>query len=249
MWVLVRDFLVNMAASAAGEISSPTGMTLYVVALCCTIYAIINWHRKRKAQDKRGMDSWYFIAFSGVVAAAAIGVTAYGVGLRKSSPESVTHIQRGEFLKNLSLVFEGGGSDKLLFLTGTYVGPSEPRRVVIDVAGDTLSVGILTPRRTIPIDTISSKVRNEPVKVQLISKHDAGTHRFYWGTSPDTNLSNYVTRGPSKVRVSIIAPNEISQDYYFVLVMASPQQGSDTFFFLGGNDLNFPTEWEKENAK
>ena len=33
MWAIVRDLLVNMAASVVGELSSPSGMMSYLVVL------------------------------------------------------------------------------------------------------------------------------------------------------------------------------------------------------------------------
>jgi hypothetical protein len=58
MWILARDFLVNLAASAVSELSSPSGMMGYLIALGFLVYAVVSWHRKRAAEGKRGMDSW-----------------------------------------------------------------------------------------------------------------------------------------------------------------------------------------------
>jgi hypothetical protein len=85
MWILVRDFLVNLAAGAVGELSSPSGgMTSYLIALGFLAFGVVGWHRKRISVGKRGMDSWYFIALAVVVAIGAIGAAAYGIGLRSS---------------------------------------------------------------------------------------------------------------------------------------------------------------------
>lgn len=85
MWIVLREFLVNLGASAIGELSSPSGMMGYVVALGLLVFAIVGWHSKRVAAGKRGVDSWYFIALSVVVAIVAVGGAAYGVGLRSAA--------------------------------------------------------------------------------------------------------------------------------------------------------------------
>jgi hypothetical protein len=84
-WTVARDFLVNLAAGAVGELSSPSGMIGYLIGLGVLVYGAIGWHRKRTAEGKRGMDSWYFIALSFVIAGIAIGGGAYGIGLRSAA--------------------------------------------------------------------------------------------------------------------------------------------------------------------
>lgn len=81
---VARDFLVNLAAGLVGDLSSPSAMLGYLLTIGFVIYAIIGWHRRRIAGGKRGVDSWYFIALSLVVAGVAIGGAAYGIGLRSS---------------------------------------------------------------------------------------------------------------------------------------------------------------------
>jgi hypothetical protein len=102
MWVLFREFLVNLGASAIGELSSPSGMMSYAVVLGFMILAVVSWHQKRVAKDKRGMDSWYFIALSSTVAVVAIFAAAYGVGLRASKPLEVP----GQSLQQQPLAFQ-----------------------------------------------------------------------------------------------------------------------------------------------
>lgn len=81
----VREFFLNLAANVAAAALSPADMIGYLIALGFVLVWIANWHRKRLAAGKRGMDSWYFIALSLVVAVVAIGGAAYGVGLRSAS--------------------------------------------------------------------------------------------------------------------------------------------------------------------
>ena len=67
------------------------------------MYGIVGWHRRRVAQGRRGVHSWYFIALSCVVAVLAVGGAAYGIGLRSSvveaKPEKQPETTKGERLK------------------------------------------------------------------------------------------------------------------------------------------------------
>jgi hypothetical protein len=92
MLTLARDFLVNMAAGVVGELSSPSGMMGYLVGLGFIIYGVIGWHRKRIAGGKRGVDSWYFIAFAFLVAVIAVGGAAFGIGLRSTAPSHIAEV-------------------------------------------------------------------------------------------------------------------------------------------------------------
>jgi hypothetical protein len=110
MWVLFREFLVNLGASAIGELSSPSGMMGYLVALGFMVLAVVGWHSRRKAVGKRGVDSWYFIALSLVVAMVAIGVAAYGVGLRAGNKDKDSPSPTQGNDTHLSLKFGPAGS-------------------------------------------------------------------------------------------------------------------------------------------
>jgi hypothetical protein len=80
----IRDFLINLAADIAASALSPTDMIGYFVALVFVVGWTISWHRKRIVGGKRGVDSWYFIALSLIVAIVAVRTAAYGIGLRSS---------------------------------------------------------------------------------------------------------------------------------------------------------------------
>jgi hypothetical protein len=84
----VREFFLNLAANVAAAALSPADMIGYLIALAFVLVWLGSWHRKRIAGRKRGVDSWYFIAFAFIVAVVAIGGAAYGIGLR-SAPHSV----------------------------------------------------------------------------------------------------------------------------------------------------------------
>jgi hypothetical protein len=86
VYAVFRELLVNLAASVVADLSSPTGMIGYVFGIGLIAYWTIGWHRKQIPQGKRGVDSWYFIALSFLVATVAIGAGAYGLGLR-SAPQ------------------------------------------------------------------------------------------------------------------------------------------------------------------
>ena len=85
MLAVFREMLVNLAASAVSDLSSPTGMLGYLVGLGCIIYVMIAWHRRMMAKGKRGMGSWYFIVSALIVAGIAIAAAGYGIGLRHAT--------------------------------------------------------------------------------------------------------------------------------------------------------------------
>lgn len=85
MWIVFREFLVNLGAGVIGELSSPSGMMGYLVAVGFVIVAIVGWHSRRSAAGRRGVDSWYFIALAGLVAAIAIFSAGYGIALRSTT--------------------------------------------------------------------------------------------------------------------------------------------------------------------
>src|SRR5450755_2181321 len=97
-----REFLVNVAANiAAAQVAEMIG---WLVGIGCVLAWLVQWDRKRRAKEKRGMDSWYFISLSLLVAVVAMGGAAYGIGLRTASikvaaekPKEViaTHIDFG----------------------------------------------------------------------------------------------------------------------------------------------------------
>jgi hypothetical protein len=89
MWIVFREFLVNLGASAISELSSPSGMMGYLVALGFSVVAVVGWHSRRVVSGKRGVDSWYFIALAAVVAIIAIAGAAYGIGLRSAIASAV----------------------------------------------------------------------------------------------------------------------------------------------------------------
>jgi hypothetical protein len=89
MWIVFREFLVNLGASAISELSSPSGMMGFLVALGFIVVAVVGWHSRRVASGKRGVDSWYFIALAAVVAMIAIAGAAYGIGLRSGVAPAV----------------------------------------------------------------------------------------------------------------------------------------------------------------
>jgi hypothetical protein len=84
-WNISHDFVLGVLASMAASIIGPYDMIGFSVAAIFAFVGIVRWHRARVKEGKRGMDSWYFIALSGMVAVGAIGATAYGVGLRTAT--------------------------------------------------------------------------------------------------------------------------------------------------------------------
>jgi hypothetical protein len=80
----IKEFLISVAANIAAANISGSDMIGYLIVFICIVGWIIGWHRRRMVTGKRGMDSWYFIALSFLVAAAAVGSGAYGIGLRSA---------------------------------------------------------------------------------------------------------------------------------------------------------------------
>jgi hypothetical protein len=90
----IKEFLVSVAANIAAANISGSELIGYLLGYAALMAWVISWHRKRIAVGKRGMDSWYFVALSSMVAVSAIAAAAYGIGLRStaaaSSPNSTT---------------------------------------------------------------------------------------------------------------------------------------------------------------
>ena len=89
MLAVFRDLLVNLAATVIGDAASPSGMIGFVITMGAIIYITVMWHRRQREKENRGMDSWYFIVPSLVVAMVAVAAAFYGIGLR-SKFESLT---------------------------------------------------------------------------------------------------------------------------------------------------------------
>lgn len=75
----IHSVAANIAATGVGSLADMIGFALLVVA---ALTWGTSWHRKRITEGRRGMDSWYFIALAGGIAAIAIFGAAYGIGLR-----------------------------------------------------------------------------------------------------------------------------------------------------------------------
>jgi hypothetical protein len=84
-WNLAHDFVLGVLASITATLVGPYDMIGFSVAAIFACIGIVRWHRVRLKEGKRGMDSWYFIALSFLVAALAIGAATYGIGLRSAS--------------------------------------------------------------------------------------------------------------------------------------------------------------------
>lgn len=80
----VREFFINLAADMAAAALSPADMIGYLIALMFAVGWIANWHHKRAASGRSGVDSWYFIALALIIAAVSIAGASYGLGLRTS---------------------------------------------------------------------------------------------------------------------------------------------------------------------
>lgn len=108
MLAIFREMLVNLAASAVSEVSSPAGMLGYLLGIGFVVYGVIVWHRKRVAQGKRGVDSGYFISLALVIAVIAFGAGAYGIGLRSGNPAVASPAHDSD--THLTLKFGGPNS-------------------------------------------------------------------------------------------------------------------------------------------
>jgi hypothetical protein len=113
----VREFFLNLAANVAAAALSPADMIGYLIAVCFVLVWIVSWHRKRTAGGKRGLDSWYFIALSFLIAVIAVGGAAYGIGLRSVGVKQPA-TNSSSLIKDVRIDWVSDGS---IWLTGTYV--------------------------------------------------------------------------------------------------------------------------------
>lgn len=86
---VAREVLVNLTAGAVGELG---GMISYIASLGLAVWLIISWHRKRRAEGKRAVDSWYFISASLLVALLSVGAAAYGLALRSVPIDVISNV-------------------------------------------------------------------------------------------------------------------------------------------------------------
>jgi hypothetical protein len=98
-WNVAHDFVLGVLASTTASLIGPYDAIGFSLAAIFAFIGIVRWQRARIKEGKRGMDSWYFIVLSLVVAVTAAGAAAYGVGLRSSSlsPSSAATAQKKYF--------------------------------------------------------------------------------------------------------------------------------------------------------
>jgi hypothetical protein len=129
MLVWLRDFGLNVLANIAANTASPIDMIGYAVALAFGLIWLVRWHRKRIAEGKRGMDTWYVISSAGIVTCIAIAIGAYGVGLRsvKQStfptwPETYKpEVVNGKTFRNQEVFLDGKSYTNCTFENVTFV--------------------------------------------------------------------------------------------------------------------------------
>lgn len=121
-WTVTRDFFLNLAAGIVGDPREPTGMIGYIIATGVIFIGVRNWHRKRLAEEKRGVDSFYVIALLLGIAAVAIGGACYGVGVRSAA-------QSAQVQPTSVVTPEPQAPQKSILVPGKYYSTQDKERI------------------------------------------------------------------------------------------------------------------------
>jgi hypothetical protein len=125
-------YLLALAVTVSGLISQWFAILLTVLATALLGWAARHhaheWHKTKKQNGERGLDSWYVIVPAGLIAVSAFGVFAYGLGSRSSvaatSPQQGTEAvpakanthRAATFLKDAQIITSNG----TINLSGTW---------------------------------------------------------------------------------------------------------------------------------
>jgi hypothetical protein len=86
-------YIFALAAQVSGFVSPTVAGALAIIATLLLFVPACHhshlWHKARKNDGRKGLDSWYFIAPCLIVAAIAIAGAAYGLGLHSVSPSVI----------------------------------------------------------------------------------------------------------------------------------------------------------------
>jgi hypothetical protein len=141
MWIWLREFGLNVLANIAAAAASPTEMIGYAVAFTFGLAWLFNWHRKRHAEGKRGVDSWYFIALAFAVAISAVAVGAYGVGLRSAPARTAVEHLKEIVATHIDLGSAAAPENKSVLVASRYYSAKNKEDVagVLDKISDVLN--------------------------------------------------------------------------------------------------------------
>jgi hypothetical protein len=253
MGVVFRDFLVSLAASAVGDLSSPG----YFIALGFVCTGVI-WHRKRIGLGKRGVDSLYFIALSFGVAAAAIAAGAYGLGLRSTGtsvqiakhrepiPEKVVYLKDAQFRgafgtpwvnPRFLAKFTRSGQRARLFV--------EDRFYVAGLVG----ASSWTHAPQVQLGDFKDFVTGQAIDIEILTPFDNdGAKLWRWGApteKPDPKTT-FHSQAWHQGRLVFLVDGAAPEYFYFVIEISSSDVTPNV---IGQERFDFAKKWDAEDAK
>jgi hypothetical protein len=251
MGMSVREFILNVAANIAASALSPVDMLGYLIALGFVVFWVAGWHRKRMAKGKRGVDSWYFIALTFIVAALAIGGAAYGLGLRSvvsgeipnkaitSVAQPVTAQPQSQFIKNISLQSDLRSP---LQLSARYAVTDQRLQLFVDIFHSPDNPKSNFQR--FKIKDFVDVVDNVQFIVGLLSADPIlpPSNEFYWG---DVSLKNSIMDAQTFARLVILGPSGTPPQYFYFKAVRS--QGAP-FYIVDENAMDWAKVWRDSDA-
>jgi hypothetical protein len=244
-WLWLRDFFLNIAANVAANAFNPTDVIGYAVGLVFAIAWVIHWHRKRVAIGRRGMDSWYFIALSLVIAGIGIGGAAYGVGFRSARVD--TSAQTKSALPMAAGLIKDPHIDwddkDRISLQGRFMRSGGPVTVYVtygQTGGDQRPVigGSLAVEPRIKIGSLAHFDHDERVNVAIghVVAVEGNQQIIQWGEPEQNNTKVGITWGSYFGSVIFVWPDGSEEPYSFAIVSKS-QQGKPAAPVVIGPDV------------
>lgn len=252
-------YVLALAAQVSGYTNSTVAFILFGTAtlmlLIPACHHARNWHQARKGRGMYGFDSWLVLGPLAAVAAIALALFFYGLGLRSSSvPDRARPALSEPFVKDPVLAFGADEKAPLVFL-GTPTLTTDTLRVVVEYS--IFNNGWMSPVRY-EIDPIVNPVRGQRAKVQVASigsRPNGGVNDLWWGTDPSSDKP--VTNNPvydaivavslTRGRIVVIGPkNEEQNAVYFEIVRGlNDQKGNIRMNVLQAREVaDWISEWE-----
>jgi hypothetical protein len=257
-------YLFALAAQVSGYVSPTVALALAIIG---TLFLFVPachhshvWHKSRKSNGRRGLDSWYFIAPCLVILVLGAAGAAYGFGLRASAaPDSPPTAQpvREQFLKDAVLAAWSDNPKEPLMFLGTPILTTDRLRVLVEYS---LYRNGWMSRVRFEVDPIKEPVKGQRVKVPLAhigGKPNGGAEDLWWGTDPSS--ANLVINNPvysshsvslTRGRIVIIGTNNKEQNAVYFEIARAPNDASGNikFMVLQGREVgDWVSDWEKDS--
>lgn len=227
---MLRDILIGAAAGILANLSGPYSVIGVLVGVGLIVYVIVNWHLRRMAAGKRGVDSWYFISSAMLIAAICLGAACYGLGLRSTlkaneAKQATVNIPDKStspaYVANIQLGLSGGGNPTLI-VANFESAVSGLMRVYIEysVLGTELSKPI-----KIMIANFANTFRGQRLDVTVLRRNyyldKAGEKHWDFRFGPEgteQNNSSFMADFKYKTRLIFEGPDGGDQFYNFQIV-------------------------------